>query len=241
MSATIHQGRDGEMQGRLTTGGADRADAAFQRRQPLFQHGDRRVRYTRIDMKTQKDNPMEKFTPLFLMGTLFFALTACATAPKAASPTVTAVSPINPDLPAPRAESPVRTPAPIPTPAPSAAANADVLFVKAAQAADGTWRFDVTVAHPDTGWEDYADGWDVVLPDGSVVKPRPADPFTRLLVHPHVDEQPFTRSQGGIRIPPQVTQVEVRAHDLRHGFGGRTIVLDLTRSAGPGYEISPAP
>ncbi len=181
---------------------------------------------------------MEKFTPLFLMGTLFFALTACATAPKTTPPVATAVSPINPDLPAPRAESPVRTPTPMPTPAPSSAANADVLFVKAAQAADGTWRFDVTVAHPDTGWEDYADGWDVVLPDGSVVKPRPADPFTRLLVHPHVDEQPFTRGQSGIRIPAEVTTVTVRAHDLVDGWGGKIVMVDLSQSAGEGFEVT---
>jgi hypothetical protein len=79
--------------------------------------------------------------------------------------------------------------------------NADVTFVRASQQADGTWTFSVTVSHPDTGWEDYADGWDVVLPDGSIVKPDPDSPFTRLLTHPHVDEQPFTRSQSGIAIP----------------------------------------
>ncbi len=63
------------------------------------------------------------------------------------------------------------TDSPAKTPAPAAGAGlADVLFVRAEQADDGSWTFDVTVSHPDTGWEDYADGWDVVLPDGSVVK-----------------------------------------------------------------------
>lgn len=175
---------------------------------------------------------MEKLAPLFLMGTLFLALTACAAVLKLTPPTATAVSPVNLNLPAPRAESPVRTPTP------SSAANADVLFVKAAQLADGTWRFDVTVAHPDTGWEDYADGWDVVLPDGSVVKPKPAGPFTRLLVHPHVDEQPFTRGQSGIRIPAKVTTVTVRAHDLVDGWGGKVVVVDLSQFAGEGFEIT---
>ena len=36
------------------------------------------------------------------------------------------------------------------------AGNADVLFVRTVQAADGTWTFHVTVEHPDAGWEDYA-------------------------------------------------------------------------------------
>ena len=59
-------------------------------------------------------------------------------------------------------------------------ANADVEFVRAVETGDGVWTFHVTVRHPDTGWEDYADGWDVVLPDGTIIKPDPTSPFTRL-------------------------------------------------------------
>ncbi|MEM6280879.1 MAG: hypothetical protein AAF787_01695 [Chloroflexota bacterium] len=116
------------------------------------------------------------------------------------------------------------------------AADADVEFVRAQLSGD-TWNFSVTVRHPDTGWEDYADGWDVVLPDGTVVKRSPDDPFTRLLLHPHENEQPFTRSQNGLTIPEDVTTVTVRAHDLVDGFGGREVVVDLTQSAGDGYEV----
>lgn len=116
-------------------------------------------------------------------------------------------------------------------------ANADVTYVRAVQSADGTWTFHVTVRHPDTGWDDYADGWDVVAPDGTVLKPDPDSPFTRLLLHPHENEQPFTRSQSGIVIPPDVTQVTVRAHDLVDGFGGRAVVVDLTAVSGPHFEV----
>ena len=103
-------------------------------------------------------------------------------------------------------------------------ADADVTWVRAVNNGD-TWTFYVTVAHPDTGWEDYADGWDVLLPDGTVVKPDENSPFTRLLLHPHENEQPFTRSQGNIIIPAEVTMVRVRAHDLVDGFGGQEIAL----------------
>jgi hypothetical protein len=120
------------------------------------------------------------------------------------------------------------------------APNANVTFVQATQSGDGSWRFRVTVEHLDTGWEDYADGWDVVLPDGTVVKPAPDSPFTRLLLHPHVDEQPFTRSQGGIVIPDGVTQMTVRAHDLVDGFGGREVLLDLSTGSGPDFEVAHA-
>ncbi len=48
-------------------------------------------------------------------------------------------------------------------------------------------RFDVTLTHPDTGWDHYADGWRVEDADGVILG-------TRVLGHPHVNEQPFTRS-----------------------------------------------
>jgi hypothetical protein len=105
--------------------------------------------------------------------------------------------------------------------------NADVISAKAKSTGDGRWHFSVTVQHPDTGWKDYADGWDVVLPDGSVAKPNAGEEFTRTLWHPHVGEQPFTRSQGNIEIPASVNEVTVRAHDLRDGFGGAEVKVTL--------------
>lgn len=130
---------------------------------------------------------------------------------------------------------------PLPTPPSEGGGNADVLYVRAEEQSDGTWVFEVTVEHPDTGWEDYANGWDVVTPGGTVLKPNPDSPFTRELLHPHVDEQPFTRSQAGIEIPDGVTQVRVRAHDIVDGYGGKEVVVDLTASSGPDFEVERAP
>ena len=144
---------------------------------------------------------------------------------------VTAVPP-NPTARTERIE-PTSTP-----PETSAEANADVLFVSATETAVGLWTFSVEVFHPDTGWEDYADGWDVVLPDGTVAKTNPDDPFTRLLLHPHENEQPFTRSQSSIPIPTGVTTVTVRAHDLVDGFGGQEVTVDLTAVSGPNFEVT---
>ena len=115
--------------------------------------------------------------------------------------------------------------------------NADVEYVRAVERADGSWTFSVTVRHPDTGWSDYADGWDVVLPDSTVLLPRGDAAFTRVLFHPHVDEQPFTRSQSGIRIPETVRRVTVRAHDSVDGFGGAEVDIDFDVASTDLYEL----
>lgn len=107
-------------------------------------------------------------------------------------------------------------------PAPAVAGEADVLAARAVREAGGTWRFEATLRHADTGWEHYADRWEVLAPDGTVLA-------TRTLYHPHVDEQPFTRSLGGIELPANVGRVRVRAHDSEHGYGGREATLDLPR------------
>jgi uncharacterized protein YceK len=120
-------------------------------------------------------------------------------------------------------------------------ADANVLFVRAQQAADTTWTFEVTVEHPDTGWDNYADGWNVVLPDGTVVKPQDDAAFTRLLLHPHETEQPFTRSQSKLVIPAEIATVTVRAHDLVDGYGGREVVVDLTQGQGLDFEVERLP
>ena len=116
--------------------------------------------------------------------------------------------------------------------------DADVINVRAIDHGAQGWTFHVTVSHADTGWEDYSDGWDVVGADGQVIKVNGNDRFTRLLLHPHVEEQPFTRSQGRLQIPDSMTTVNVRAHDIVDGFGGKEITLDLTTDSGPGYTVT---
>lgn len=102
------------------------------------------------------------------------------------------------------------------------AGEADVLRAEATAEGDGGWRFRVTVAHGDTGWDHYADKWDVLAPDGTVLG-------TRVLLHPHETEQPFIRSLGGVKIPEGVTEVTLRAHDSRHGYGGEKVRVKLPR------------
>jgi len=90
------------------------------------------------------------------------------------------------------------------------------------QSGAGTFTFGVTVQSADTGWDKYADLWEVTVADGAVLG-------TRVLAHPHVDEQPFTRSQSGIVIPDGIDLVIVRARDSVEGFCGAVVEAAVPR------------
>jgi hypothetical protein len=92
-------------------------------------------------------------------------------------------------------------------------ALADPARIVRAEAVPGTtgWTFHVTLEHGDTGWEDYADGWRIEASDGTVLGERP-------LLHPHVEEQPFTRSLSGVTIPQHVSSVVIRARTSVEGW-----------------------
>ncbi|MEM0976632.1 MAG: hypothetical protein AAGJ34_03760 [Pseudomonadota bacterium] len=80
-------------------------------------------------------------------------------------------------------------------------------------------KFDVTLSHGDTGWDHYADGWGVYSPDGTELG-------YRTLFHPHVNEQPFTRSLT-ITLPEGITEVLIRPRDNVHGVG-EDFILKIT-------------
>lgn len=103
----------------------------------------------------------------------------------------------------------------------ASAGNAVVEKVVARQAGDGTWRFDVTVRHTDEGWDHYANAFVVETLEG-------AELGTRVLLHPHVNEQPFTRSLNGVAVPAEARAVNVRAVDSVHG-PGEAVRYDLPR------------
>lgn len=103
---------------------------------------------------------------------------------------------------------------------PALAGEADVLDVVVACNSDSICRFDVTVKHDDEGWKHYANRWEVLSPGGEILA-------TRVLAHPHDNEQPFTRSLANVRIPSGLLEVVVRAHDLQHEYGGEEFAVKL--------------
>jgi len=88
--------------------------------------------------------------------------------------------------------------------------TADVISAQAS-GQPGAYQFGVSIRSPDKGCAQYADWWEVVSTDGKLL-------YRRVLLHSHVDEQPFTRSGGPVPIQPD-TIVWVRAHMNTGGYG----------------------
>ena len=101
---------------------------------------------------------------------------------------------------------------------------ADPAVIEAARAskAGETWRFDVTLRHGDTGWDNYADGWRVLSPDGEELGYRE-------LVHPHVDEQPFTRALSGVSLPDGTLRILIQSRTNTDGWSGDLFELILQK------------
>ena len=82
------------------------------------------------------------------------------------------------------------------------------------------WTIQVTILHDDTGWDHYADGWEVLDAGGARLGYRE-------LMHPHVNEQPFTRSLSGVVIPDGTREIFVQPRCSVDGWAGATMRVEL--------------
>ena len=92
-----------------------------------------------------------------------------------------------------------------------------VIDVRAKCSVNQVCTFNVTLKHKDTGWKHYANKWEIYTPKGKLLA-------RRTLYHPHVNEQPFTRSKAGVKIPKGLKKVIVKGHDLVHGYSDDVFV-----------------
>ena len=104
--------------------------------------------------------------------------------------------------------------------APGIVSGGEVEIVNVEVVCSSSCTFSVTLKHGDEGWDHYANQWDVMLMDGTLLK-------SRVLYHPHVDEQPFTRSLSGVRIPAGTSRVKIRAKDLKHGYSSKEFSVQI--------------
>lgn len=110
------------------------------------------------------------------------------------------------------------------TSAPDSDGCASVIDAEIEPEGDGVYRVSATVESQETGWDKYADRWEIRNPATGAVLGE------RLLAHPHVDEQPFTRSLNGVGIPVDVTTIEIAAHDSVLGFCGAVLAAEVPQS-----------
>ena len=165
-----------------------------------------------------KDQPIW----LGLLTVLLLAVACSTTTPEASETSPAGRDQLSTSTPLP----PTQTPTPVPptlTPSPATptatlpledtavAALADVISVEAS-GGPGAYRFAVGIRSPDTGCDQYADWWEVVGEDGKLL-------YRRVLLHSHVNEQPFVRSGGPVDVAADAV-VWVRVHMNTGGYGG---------------------
>lgn len=104
----------------------------------------------------------------------------------------------------------------------SIAGEVTITNVDAKQQNNGQYTFDVTLEHADEGWDHYANSWKIFTPEGNLLGER-------ILAHPHVNEQPFTRSLNGVKIPTDVDSVYINAYDSVHGESSTPYNVELEK------------
>ena len=110
------------------------------------------------------------------------------------------------------------------------ASEVSILDVKLEQKRSG-WNVRVTLKHADSGWDHYADGWRVVSDTGQELGKR-------VLYHPHVHEQPFTRSLANLQLDEDKHKIiYIEAHDSVSGWSTERLRIDLQLSQGDRFQI----
>lgn len=100
------------------------------------------------------------------------------------------------------------------------ASDAEIIQAKAELNAAQKFNISVTVKHADTGWDHYANAWRIYSLDGKLIAER-------VLHHPHVKEQPFTRNLLAVSIPAEINEVTIVAVCSDTGESEKSYTLKL--------------
>ena len=97
--------------------------------------------------------------------------------------------------------------------------QAEIIEVKITPVGNNQYRIDTTIKHADTGWKHYANAWLVFDEAGNKLGER-------ILHHPHVNEQPFTRSLR-LTIAKRVKTITIKAQDSVHGLNDKGMQIKV--------------
>ncbi|MGH1538083.1 MAG: hypothetical protein ACRBDX_08575 [Gammaproteobacteria bacterium] len=100
------------------------------------------------------------------------------------------------------------------------ASEVDIIKVKAELTSAQKYNISVTLKHADEGWEHYANSWRIYSPEGELLDER-------VLHHPHVKEQPFTRNILGVSVPRELSEVIIVAVCSKTGESKKSYTLKL--------------
>lgn len=91
---------------------------------------------------------------------------------------------------------------------------------------ENEYSFSVGIQSPDKGCNQYTDWWEVVSEDEKLI-------YRRVLAHSHVNEQPFIRSGGPVKIKKE-QKVHIRVHMNTAGYSTKI----YTGSVAKGFKKS---
>jgi hypothetical protein len=103
--------------------------------------------------------------------------------------------------------------------------NVTILAAAIFHQSHGEYLVNVKLQHQDNGWEHYADEWRLVDAQGNILG-------SRVLLHPHVEEQPFTRALSNVKLDDSLGTIYVEAHDKEHGWSKQKLEIDLSKMQG---------
>jgi hypothetical protein len=106
--------------------------------------------------------------------------------------------------------------------APALADAPQVMSAEMVRAGDH-WTITVALSHEDSGWDHFASGFEVDMPDGTRIAYKD-------LTHPQTDSTRIEVSLGGLSVPQGTDHILIRTRCSLVGWSAEPVQVDLPRA-----------